>query len=254
MNSIRQIASSAAQQTARVSPSNAPVNATPPNFTEAVSNQDVDQVQIDAAILSDLGPAAKMHAEQDISKLRGHIPTAGQLQSEFSKLAVDPEIPFEYIVNGCFARAHLMCDTLHKDQINSAKIFCMIDNPDTDALHAHNKYMDATWHHFHVAPLVYAQDENRKVVPFVVDPSMSDHPLKPQEWVRKMWDGKAPIHLDITRDEQYVPVEYDGANKTFEESMLDSHQTAAEFRTKLADIKEQYLINHIGHPAAQLAA
>lgn len=215
------------------------------DYNEPVSNRDVDETGFSQKLLEELGAPVHVHAQEEVSKLGGMVPTKSQLQSEFDKLAADKEIPFEYIINGCYARAHLMCDQMHKDNINTAKMFVMIDHPETDALTAHNKYMDATWHHFHVAPLVFAVDEqSHQVQPFIMDPSMADHPLPPQEWIHKMWDGKAPIHFDITRDEQYGPLEFDGQNKTFDESLADSHAEAADFSAKLADIKAQYQHDH----------
>jgi hypothetical protein len=244
-------------QSTTIRPTQSPVNNPAPvppanvDYNEPIANVDINEIDLTNKVLEDLGPQVRLHAAEDVSKLDGMVPTTSQLQAEFNKLAGDKEIPFEYIINGCFARAHLMCDTMHKDNINSAKIFAMIDHPETDALTAHNKYMDATWHHFHVAPLVFAQDEkSHEIKPFVMDPSMADHPLQPQEWVRKMWDGKAHIHLDFTRDDQYVPLEFQGANSNFAESLASSHQTAAEFSAKLAEIKQQYEHDHPSRIAA----
>jgi hypothetical protein len=217
----------------------------PIDYNETLSNQDVDESGYSKQLLQFLGPQVHAHAEEDVSKLNGLVPTTSQLQTEFNKLASDKEIPFEYIINGCYDRAHLMCDEMHKDNVNCAKMFVMTDHPETDALTASNKYMDATWHHFHVAPLVYAlDDKTHQVEPFIMDPSMADHPLAAQDWIHKMWDGKAPIHFDITRDAQFGPLEFNGPNKTFEESMPDSHKEAADFTAQLNVIKEQYAHDH----------
>lgn len=66
-------------------------------FDEDPSDRDVAQTDMERELLEDLGPAAR--------------------------LAADPSIPFEYILDGCYARAHKMCDTMHSDSMNCAKMF-----------------------------------------------------------------------------------------------------------------------------------
>lgn len=216
-----------------------------PSFHETPSNRDVNQTKFEADLLKDLGSQVRIQNQQDVSKLDGRLPTTTELNAEFKKLAADKTIPFEYIIDGCYARAHLMCDTMHKDGINSAKIFTMVENPQgDDMLKASNKFMNATWW-YHVAPLSFAKDpETNEVKGFVMDPSMADHPLQPKEWVRAMWDAQSNIKIDVTRSPQYGPLEEDGENKTFAESMPDAHRTAAQYSVELAGIKSDYYAHH----------
>jgi len=218
------------------------------NYSEPISNQDVDQSGAQEKLIADLGSQfARMQYTHDCSKLQGMIPTKSQLQAEFDKLGAREDIPFEYIVDGCYARAHLMSEEMTKDGINNAKIFCMLEDPyGKDRLTASNKYMDAKWW-YHVAPVVFAVDDvSKQVEPFVMDPSMAKSPMKPQEWIHAMWDEKTKIKVDIVRDLQYGPLEADGPNSTFQESIPPAIETAAEYSKELAQIKEDYNATHPG--------
>ena len=212
---------------------------------ETPSNQDLNQTEFEANMVADLGEHTRIQNQQDVSKLEGRLPTVPELQEEFQKLAHDQAIPFEYIKDGCYARAHMMCDTMHDDNINCAKMFVMLENPmGKDRLTASNKFMNAKWW-YHVAPLSFAQNpETKAVEAFIMDPSMADHPLKPTEWVRQMWDGKTNIKIDVTRAPQYGPAEAGGVNETFEESIPDAHETAAHYSAELKEIKEDYYAHH----------
>jgi len=218
-----------------------------PDYNEPISNQDVDQSGFQERLIENLGPQfARMQYSMDCSKLQGMIPTAGQLQLEFDKLASRKDIPFEYIYDGCYARAHLMCEEMSRDNINNSKMFVMLENPyGTGKLTAENKYMKAKWW-YHVAPMVFAVDEKSKQVePFIMDPSMSKKPMKPQDWIHAMWDESTRIKVDVTRNPQYGPLEVsDGANQTFEESIPSAVETCAEYTVEMEKIKQDYNETH----------
>ncbi|MBN9416073.1 hypothetical protein ABS71_16685 [bacterium SCN 62-11] len=218
------------------------------NYSEPISDQDVDQSGWQARLIDNLGPQfARMQYTHDCSKLQGMIPTQSQLQAEFDKLGSREDIPFEYIVDGCYARAHLMSEEMTKDGINNAKIFCMVEDPyGKGKLTAENKYMKAKWW-YHVAPVVFAVDEKSKQVePFVMDPSMAKTPLKPEQWIHAMWDENTKIKVDLVHDLQYGPLESDGPNATFQESIPSAHETCEEYSKELAQIKEDYNASHPG--------
>lgn len=227
-----------------------------PEYSEPISNQDVDQTGFQQELIANLGPQfARMQYTHDCSKLQGMIPTKSQLQAEFDKLAAIEEIPFEYIIDGCYARAHLMCEQMSADNINNNKMFVMLEDAHgKDRLTAENKYMKAKWW-YHVAPMVWAQDDqSKKVEPYIMDPSMAKTPLKPEQWIHAMWDEKTRIKVDVNRREQYGPLESDGPNPTFEESLPSAHETCAEYSKELAQIKEDYHHSHPQDPDLQKAA
>lgn len=224
----------------------------PDHYSEPLTNQDVDQAGFQERLIADLGAGfARMQYTHDCSKLQGMIPTQSQLQAEFDKLAGDKNIPFEYIVDGCYARAHKMCEQMHDDNINTSKMFVMVENPyGGGRLTAENKYMEAKWW-YHVAPMVWAvDDKSKQVVPFIMDPSMAPKPMKAEEWIHAMWDENTKIKVDVVRDPQYGPLESGGANATFEESIPSSNEVCAEYTKELEKIKEQYEQDHPSDPPA----
>ena len=213
-------------------------------FHETLSNKDINQTKFQKDLIGKLGSKARIQNQQDVSKLNGRIPTIAELNDEFKKLASDKTIPFEYIVDGCYARAHLMCEQMMEDGINCGKMFTMIEDLNGGMLTAQNKFMNAEWW-YHVAPLVFAEDPKTKEVQgFIMDPSMADHPMKAEEWIDKMWDNKINIKVDITRAPQYGPVESDGENNTFEESLNDSKAVLKDYSKTLAKIKKDYYAHH----------
>jgi hypothetical protein len=127
--------------------------------------------------------------------LNGRIPTTRELLKIHREFQRTADIPTEYIVNGCDARAQEKSDRLAAQGINHAKIFV------SGLLHAQNDHMDAFWK-FHVAPLVFAKGPDGKSAPWVLDASLSPKLLSPRDWVQaiRMSD---PVVVDVTGPEQY---------------------------------------------------
>lgn len=211
-------------------------------FRESPLNRDVAQAQFQERLLQQLDPQSKGLVElgfvEDISKLDGKVPTLAQLQKEVDKLAARTDIPFEYIIDGCYSRAHLMCQELSERGWNNAKMFVNVKNQNQagQTLDASNSLMSVSWN-WHVAPLVFATDETNQVQPYIIDPSMSKQPLTPQEWVEKMWDKQDPIAVHVTRRDQYSP----GPATRFDEWLGDSHKTLKDYSGKLEDIRQHGL-------------
>jgi len=212
---------------------------------EPPSNTDINQTQYLKDLTDTLGSLARIQNQQDISKLNGRIPTVSELNDEFKKLADNKKIPYEYIIDGCYARAHLMCETMMNDDINCSKMFVMIENLfGGDMLKAENKFMKAEWW-YHVAPLVFAKDEaTDKIEGYIMDPGMSNKPMKAEEWIGGMWDKSFKIKVDVTRVPQYGPLEGGEVNDSFEECLANARETAKEYSKVLEGIKEEYYEQH----------
>ncbi|CAN0430871.1 unnamed protein product, partial [Phaeothamnion confervicola] len=74
-----------------------------------------------------LGPLAHAENTWDISEINGTIPTLKELQSTFDECANDKDIPWEHIIDGCYARAHMVCEKLLDKGINASKFYGVID-------------------------------------------------------------------------------------------------------------------------------
>lgn len=83
-------------------------------------------------------------------------------------------IPFDYALDGCFARAHKMAYLLDQKKIITGKAFIQ------GRLFASTKYGPASWR-YHVAPILLVE-ENGEKIPYVIDPSLSDKAIKYEDW------------------------------------------------------------------------
>jgi hypothetical protein len=158
-------------------------------------------------------------AMDDISQPQGMILTAAQAQELADRLRADRKFPFNYIYNGCEARAHVVCDVLHKQGIASAKIFA-------DGIFlAHGEAMYAGWG-VHVAPLIYVRDEaTGKVGVRVLDLSLAHKPLQVAEWIGLFRVNSTEITVDLVHDTQFGPRKQGEKEVTFESNLPDAYNS-----------------------------
>ena len=94
----------------------------------------------------------------------GRIPTLSELDDYVQGAYETSNLPFEFIRDGCQARAHLLCESLAQNGINRAKIFAYGD------LKARQGFETAKWT-YHVAPVVLVEMPDGEVESRVVDPA-----------------------------------------------------------------------------------
>lgn len=94
----------------------------------------------------------------------------------FDQLKVNKSIPFRYVDDGCFARAHKMAILLEDQKIITVKTFLMGDLRMIDVNHPRG-FVD-WW--YHVAPSIYVKEVGALVM---FDPSASDQPISKKDWV-----------------------------------------------------------------------
>lgn len=92
----------------------------------------------------------------------------------FKKLSEMPDIPFNYLPDGCHARAHIMATRLEKMGVQTEKAWLVGDL-------VPKKDPSINWR-FHVAPSIQVQLPDGKITRMVIDPSVSDRPLTGEEW------------------------------------------------------------------------
>lgn len=103
--------------------------------------------------------------------------TANRLFNE--ALAME-DIPWEYKTDGCYARAHLLARRFEEQGIHVDKVWIRGDLSVPEE--------DIAWS-FHVAPVVYVEDENGKVERMVIDPSLNNGPVSVDVWSASMQKG-----------------------------------------------------------------
>lgn len=95
------------------------------------------------------------------------------------------DIPHDFIDEGCLNRAHVMSHRLEKEGIFTDKAFIIPEGNDL--------YMESPRHPlgftvcwFHTAPCVHVEVEPGKIERRMIDPSLFDKPVSPEEWSSKM--------------------------------------------------------------------
>lgn len=162
----------------------------------------------------------------DFGPLNGRLATEQELVAMMESFNDESRIPFGYITDGCYARAHLMDESFRQHGINFAKMFVMGD------LAAKNDFMDAHWW-YHVAPLVFMDDGTGNPVPKIIDPGFSNKPLNPEDWVKAMNQGPS-IQVDLVDPEQYYPRRY-AKPESFSESLPPAVNRMQSYAKKLHD-------------------
>jgi hypothetical protein len=111
-------------------------------------------------------------------------------------------IPFRYIPDGCYARAHMMVDRMQQDGYSAAKIYA-IGN-----LSAKNSVFPqgVSWW-YHVAPLVLVNDNGKQRL-VVVDPAVNpNNPIMaPEVWIAAIDPSKAAVKVEVADANQYYPM------------------------------------------------
>ena len=162
-------------------------------------------------------------------KLNGRLATMGELTEMMASLYDESNIPYGYITDGCYARAHMMDESFRQHGINNAKMFCKGD------LEAKNDLMTARWW-YHVAPLVFVDDGNGKPIPKIIDPGFSREPMDPEQWVLAMNKGPS-VEVDLVDAPQYYPRDSE-PDEDFAASLGPSIKTAQSYSLRLHGIKK----------------
>lgn len=145
------------------------------------------------------------------------VSTLGDVHAAIQRFSLDPRIPFSYVRDGCYARAHAMASALEQSGIPASKIFAYA--PEGGAL----RVPGAEWG-YHVAPQVQAWNPKTGALePFVVDPSISKNPMTPSEWVGKMNPDGLPVRTQVTLGEMYIP-DGRGGYLTAEDPLVVRHR------------------------------
>lgn len=101
-------------------------------------------------------------------------------QRLFNEARAMKDIAWDYKADGCYARAHLMAKRFEEQGIHVDKVWIKGDLRVPDA--------GITWN-FHVAPIVYVENEQGEVKRMVIDPSLTDGPVSVEQWSSRMQKG-----------------------------------------------------------------
>lgn len=162
--------------------------------------------------------------------LNGRTTSTQELKKLATELRADPSIPFDYIYDGCYARAHLMCRELGQMGVARMKLFVHGD------LAAKNQYQDVTWG-WHVAPMVVVEGKDGPELR-ILDPSFTEEPMTPTEWIRRFYRSGA-LTLHITDEKQYMERPHNGLSPDMDHDMSECNRVMAEYAQILEGMKAQ---------------
>jgi len=175
-----------------------------------------------------------------IGKNRGL--SVADAQKLFDKLAKDKNIPFDYPLDCCFARAHEMCRLLIAEGVECNKTWYYSSGwpPEGSTKSAPANLSvsglprtgvipsgSLTWT-YHVAPTVVVDGQ-----PMVFDPSLFNDPVTLDEWHSKMVNIAPQLGNPIIKNTDATPFFVDPYGNTVEDT--DYSKTSAKFEAhKLA--------------------
>jgi hypothetical protein len=147
-----------------------------------------------------------------IPKVQPRRPTAGLPLGEtvtykksvevFNWMARQSDIAFRFPVNGCYARAHLMCQRMIRNKFRPRKIWSFPNGETLFARTRNNPKGYVTWR-YHVAPVLRVRlDASAKTQRwYVIDPSLFTRPVTVAQWERAQMRTKVSSKpfLTITR-------------------------------------------------------
>ncbi|MET0393085.1 MAG: protein-glutamine glutaminase family protein, partial [Chitinophagaceae bacterium] len=149
---------------------------------------------------------------------------------------VNPCIPFQYVIDGCYARAHKMrwiIETMYK--YCSYKVFSFANqNNDVLAVRAAKWGNCCVQWWYHVAPLVYV-NVNNVAVAYVIDPGMFNTPVTLSTWLlaQQTTNCNARAHVStytVQPSSAYTPANYAGTQFNTDPNYVATNQTLIAYK------------------------
>jgi hypothetical protein len=146
------------------------------------------------------------------------VATKAQADALFKELAARKDIPFDYPVDCCYTRAHVMSRQAESKGLTTQKLWYFDKDWGTQGMNASLRprkpdgssvvFPDETgtqrpvqWV-YHVAPLIKVQQGDGSIQERVLDPSVSDRPLSKVEW-KAIQGTPAGAYEEITDSSAY---------------------------------------------------
>lgn len=149
---------------------------------------------------------------------------------------VNPCIPFQYVIDGCYARAHKMRWIIEtRYGYCSYKVFSFA-NQGTDVLAVRASKWGGccvSWW-YHVAPVVYVL-QGGTLVAYVIDPGMFNGPVTLSTWLQAQQtitcNAKAHVSTyTIQPSSAYSPANYAGTAFTTDPNYVQTNQTLIAYK------------------------
>jgi hypothetical protein len=205
------------------------------SFTSSETKPDIDYSSNCSTCASKeikVFPKASLYSKSNDTKISLSVLTLVEANALFNELASNPEIPFEYPLDGCYARAHKMSMIMEKKGITSGKAWV------TGDLFVDTSMGPVEWG-YHVAPLVLVQGK-KGAVPYVFDPSLSKTPIPFNKWKKKILTKKGSKLDDEYYTNRFAFTPNDRTNKyeKFNDSDIQITEQTNQSNLKLQQPKK----------------
>jgi glutaminase-like protein len=145
-----------------------------------------------SAVLLSLGllvGTPPLSGEYPTSEDTKHILDLNQAQEVFNRMATLPDIAWNYVDEGCYARCHLMVDVLVEERNQCGQVWAFANG---ELLHVRTPHHYVQWK-YHVAPTVRVRT-NAGEYDLVLDPALFRAPVTVQRWLSVMQRRKSTSH------------------------------------------------------------
>lgn len=133
------------------------------------------KIQPEKNPLVDVGKTKMLVSKDNNQKIELTVINEGLASELFSELATREDIPYEYQIDGCYARAHKMIQILEEKKIIAGKAFI------EGKIYLKTKeYGEVGWK-YQVAPVVMVK-KGSLVAPYIMDPSLFSKIVPYKEW------------------------------------------------------------------------
>lgn len=141
-----------------------------------------DQIPANACVEAGVfyNPDSYLAARELLPSHEGHAITHDQASRLFDEARNMEDIAWNYVHDGCYARAHLMARRFEEQGVHVDKAWL-----NGDLLFEQEDGTNVHWR-FHVTPIVYVEEESGEIVRYAIDPSTFDRPVPVEVWAEAL--------------------------------------------------------------------
>lgn len=180
-------------------------------------------------------PKDKVYSKLNNKTIELSVLTEKEAKEIFDTLKADEDNSFNYPLDGCYARAHMMASKMDDLGIVSGKAFVEGD------LFVPTKMGEAEWS-YHVASLLMVKIKGKNV-PTIFDPAMFDKPVSYEVWKKKLLaDKRAKFQSEyFTKRFNYDPdSRYEDMEDYLEDQVEDMKTTTKNYRMQAEMLERMY--------------
>jgi len=169
----------------------------------------------------------------------------------FDQLAHAPDIPHDFVDEGCHYRAHVEAQRLEQQGVYSEKIFMVPDGADL-RINSSKSPIGFTLAMFHTAPCINVEQPDDTTQRMVIDPSLFDQPVSVDQWQSAMYGlNRKPCHTYFLPRHAFHISDRDQPPATWRQKDLDEALAwNSEYKALQDDMKQSGFYDSLKEMAA----